>query len=531
MVNPCETLPHTDRQDPGADAMPADDIPTILAEAFAGVPEALVSRYLAARGAFLNRVVQADLSFWDPEALAIKPAAGGKGVPAAGDSAPVPVQTRLFRMVSDVTGFPLASLSRESRLLDDLNLDSIKAGDLIAQFARRCGVTFPDPALLANAALGELTEAAQRLRGDADIPADHPAVDHKELGRRLLARVSEITGFPTASIDLSMRLLDDLNLDSIKAGDLIAHLTTEAGVSGRVDVQSLANASLADVVDRIAAGMGTASAKPVDALVELMRQAGRLTGFPGESLDPDFQVDEDLHIGPDKLKTLVQRTATAMGIQAHVDMDPLLTRSLRQISVILNRMAAEQHGAGAGSTGAAPALAADQSTLVRNFSMDLVETPYPQFPDTWQLRSENDWQKSRVLILHSEDTADVAAVLGQQFFQRGAYTRVHAFEAEDAAENVRDPDFSHIIAIPAQRRSSGNRPFGAAAPADPYAGQSDNGAAGGQCTATAHHRSLGSVRRRLFRPGWTFCPVGSVWRRGPGCEPSPGKGRPSGSCR
>ncbi|WP_319405545.1 SDR family NAD(P)-dependent oxidoreductase [uncultured Desulfosarcina sp.] len=447
VVNPCETLPHTDRQDPGADAMPADDIPTILAEAFAGVPEALVSRYLAARGAFLNRVVQADLSFWDPEALAMKPAAGGKGVPAAGDSAPVPVQTRLFRMVSDVTGFPLASLSRESRLLDDLNLDSIKAGDLIAQFARRCGVTFPDPALLANAALGELTEAAQRLRGDADIPADHPAVDHKELGRRLLARVSEITGFPTASIDLSMRLLDDLNLDSIKAGDLIAHLTTEAGVSGRVDVQSLANASLADVVDRIAAGMGTASAKPVDALVELMRQAGSLTGFPGESLDPDFQVDEDLHMGPDKLKTLVQRTATAMEIQAHVDMDPLLTRSLRQISVILNRMAAEQHGAGAGSTGAAPALAADQSTWVRNFSMDLVETPYPQFPDTWQLRSENDWQKSRVLILHSEDTADVAAVLGQQFFQRGAYTRVHAFEAEDAAENVRDPDFSHIIAI------------------------------------------------------------------------------------
>ena len=51
------------------------------------------------------------------------------------------------------------------------------------------------------------------------------------------------------------------------------------------------------------------------------------------------------------------------------------------------------------------------------------------------------------MILHSEDSADVAAVLGQQFFQRGAYTQVHAFEAEDAAENVRDPGFSHIIAI------------------------------------------------------------------------------------
>ncbi len=450
VVNPCETLPRVDDEETGIDSRPTDEIHTILAEAFTGVPEALVGRYLESRGAFLNRVVQADLAYWDPGARLVEAGAGGKGVPASGRPAPMPAQATLFQLIADVTGFSSETLSRESRLLDDLNLDSIKAGDLIARFAKTCGVTFPDPALLANAALGELADAAQRLRGDGPGADDPAAVDRTELGGRLVDMVSEITGFPKASINLSMRLLDDLNLDSIKAGDLIARLSAEAGDSGRVDASSLANASLDQVVDQVAAGLKSipvvASAVP-DALAELVGQAARITGFSADALDPDLQVERDLQLGPDKFKSLVQHTALAMGIQANLDLEPLRTRSLRQISKILNRMAAEQHDSGAGGLGTGPAMAAIQPTWVRNFSMDVVETPYPQLPDTWRMRSENDWQKARVLILHSEDTADVAEVLGGHYFQRGAFTRVHVFDAEGAAEDVRDPAFSHLVAV------------------------------------------------------------------------------------
>ncbi len=451
VVNPCESLPRIDMADAGVDSVSTDETHTILAEAFAGVPEALVSRYLESRGAFLNRMVQADLAFWDPEAQPVDAGAVAKGVLAAVGAGPASAQVILFRLVSEVTGFSAETLSPESRLLDDLNLDSIKAGDLIARFAKACGVAFPDPALLANAALGELAAAAQRLRADARGAAHHPAADRSELGRRLMDMVAEISGFPKASLDLSMRLLDDLNLDSIKAGDLIARLAAEAGITGPVDAQSLSNASLAQVVDQIVAGLASVpimAVSPPDALAELLDQAARMTGFSGESLDPDLAVERDLHVGPDKLLSLVQRTASVMGIQAHVDIEPLLARSLRQISVILNRMAAQQHRAGADGMGAVPAMATiGQPTWVRNFSMDLVETPYPQFPDTWRMRSENDWQKARVLILHSEDTADVAEVLGGHFFQRGAFTQVHAFNAETAAEDVRDPAFTHLVAI------------------------------------------------------------------------------------
>ena len=450
VVNPCETLPRTDGEAAGGRRMPTDEIHAILGDAFAGVPEGLVRRYLDSRGGFLNRVVKADIAYWDPDARPENAALDAQNVSTVDDTFAA-VQTILFRMVADVTGFPADSLSRDARLLDDLNLDSIKAGDLIAGFARTCGVSFPDPALLANAAIGELADAAQRLRDELPGAVEHPAVNLDELGKRLVAMVSETTGFPIESLDMSMRLLDDLNLDSIKAGDLMVRLATDAGMSGRVDAQSLANASLAQVVERIAAGLESvpaAAAVPVNALDELLGQAARITGFSGDSLDPDLPVERGLHLGPDKLKTLVFQTATIMGIQAHVDIEPMLTRSLRQISVILNRMAAQQQDAGAGSVAEHPeTAAAGQPTWVRNFCMDLVEAPYPPFPDNWRMRSENDWQKARVLILHSDDTADVAEVLGRHFFQRGAFTRVGAFDDEDVGKAVRDPAFSHLVAI------------------------------------------------------------------------------------
>jgi acyl transferase domain-containing protein/NAD(P)-dependent dehydrogenase (short-subunit alcohol dehydrogenase family)/acyl-CoA thioesterase FadM len=448
VVNPCETLPRSEGEDADAIHMPADGIHTLLADAFAGVPEALVGRYLDSRGDFLNRVVQADLDYWDPDARPGDAARKGSGGASIGAGAREPAQAILFRMVSEVTGFSPETLSRDARLLDDLNLDSIKAGDLIAGFARTCGVSFPDPALLANAALGELADAVRQLQREAPLSADRPTADRAELGRRLAALVSESTGFPIESLDLSMRLLDDLNLDSIKAGDLIVRLAADAGLAGPVDAPPLANASLSQVVDRIAAGLESLpapAAEPPDALAELLGQAARITGFSDDTLDPDLPVEQGLHLGPDKLNVLVRQTATALGIQAHVDIDPLLTRSLRQIGVILNRMVADQDGSG---VEAGPAMAVSgQPAWVRNFSMDLVETPYPPFPDKWRMRSENDWQKARVLILHGEDTAEVATVLGRHFFQRGAFIQVRAFDAEAVENDVRDPAFSHLVAI------------------------------------------------------------------------------------
>src|SRR5262249_45873434 len=75
------------------------------------------------------------------------------------------------------------------------------------------------------------------------------------------------TGFPRDSLTPDVRLLDDLNLDSIKAAELVAGAAKAAGVAGRVDPGGLANASLAEVAAAIrqARGDGPSPAEPAEA--------------------------------------------------------------------------------------------------------------------------------------------------------------------------------------------------------------------------------------------------------------------------
>lgn len=60
----------------------------------------------------------------------------------------------------------------------------------------------------------------------------------------LLNIVSQMTGFPLENIDGSMHLLDDLNLDSIKAGELIASATMQLKITNEIDPIALSGLSL-----------------------------------------------------------------------------------------------------------------------------------------------------------------------------------------------------------------------------------------------------------------------------------------------
>jgi hypothetical protein len=72
---------------------------------------------------------------------------------------------------------------------------------------------------------------------------------------------AERTGFAAESIGLGARLLDDLNLDSIKAAELVAAVAKAAGAAGAVDPSLLANATLAEVVDTLRAALSRQAAR------------------------------------------------------------------------------------------------------------------------------------------------------------------------------------------------------------------------------------------------------------------------------
>ncbi|NEN89391.1 MAG: SDR family NAD(P)-dependent oxidoreductase [Okeania sp. SIO3H1] len=172
------------------------------------------------------------------------------------------VESILIDLVVEQTGYPADSISLDAKLLDDLNMDSIKASELIASVAQACNIAgVIDPSSLANASLKEIIQVIHSTMGG--ITQTTPSIEHnseiipplspatqadQDLTSLLLGLVEEQTGLPQKTLSLDLRLLDDLNLDSIKAAYLIAIAARKAGVIGKIDPSTLTNSTLGELV-------------------------------------------------------------------------------------------------------------------------------------------------------------------------------------------------------------------------------------------------------------------------------------------
>jgi acyl transferase domain-containing protein len=180
--NPCErpfSIAVTETLAP-AGQPEADALETMLAEATGATPERL-QHYLARRRRFLTEVIRADLSCLEDACGPIStPAVPPPPVPRA--AAPngmhestaheFDLEAMLLDMAAEQTGFPRSALTRDARLLDDLNLDSIKAAELVAGAAKAVGVAgLVDPSSLANSSIAEAAAAIRAALGGR--PAQH----------------------------------------------------------------------------------------------------------------------------------------------------------------------------------------------------------------------------------------------------------------------------------------------------------------------------------------------------------------------
>ncbi|MEJ2642544.1 MAG: SDR family NAD(P)-dependent oxidoreductase, partial [Desulfosarcinaceae bacterium] len=500
IANPCEET----REVSAAAPVVAAAHPAGTDQVMAGLTDMSVGElqaYIARRGAFLADIIQADRKYLSAD---MKAPAGG----FAGDGAPPRYGKRpadkkesdeddissaerdgtdllalLMTLTAEVTGYPQSSLTAEARLLDDLNLDSIKAGDLLMRLADRLNISWPgDPRLMANASLFEIARAAGRLvaaegpdiqatdRPAAPIPAAPAAVLQPQTGTatQLLNIVEELTGFPRQSLNLEQRLLDDLNLDSIKAGDLVSRAMRQLAVTTDVDVRNMANATLQEILDFLtsnrnpsADGGPTAAA----ALTELTRSAAEITGFPSANLLPDLQVESDLHIGPEMLTAILRQTAARLGIQTRVDIGPLRKRSLAQIAAILDRMRRQEDPSEQKrKTAAIQQIDAHAHEWVRDFGVTLSAEPLPPLPEGWGQRREDDWDEAHVRIYYDASVLDVAEAMQKVLFQAGATVELEAHDPDQPASRP-TPEISHLVLLLPQRVS----PFGGKADGDPLA--------------------------------------------------------------
>ncbi len=475
--NPCEKI--LDRPAPPPLPSPPKNIEQLLTD-LTRIPPEEFKTYLAARGPFIAQIIQTDINFnWPAEPNGPSPAPPARPSmpdvilkpaikwekPADGIRQATDV---IYELINESTGFPKESIPASARLLDDLNLDSIKAEDLLVKFSRKLGFSWPEaPNILANASIEEIVSAAKRICGHLLPVAPPPAhvgndaaevtLDEAETIRLFLSIVTEITGFSEESLSLDARLTDDLNLDSIKIHDLIARFAHTMNINPQIDTQETSQATLKDLLaiflrhrrpstSIILPPMRPPSADSLDVVID---QAAKITGFRRSSIDPDALVERDLHMNPEMLKALLQRSAVVLGTEAQVDIQPLRTRSLRQISQIYSRILKREPIGRLSPAKEAPleVLMRRSDAWVRNFEMHPVEAPLPPLPAHWGKRREDDWQTANVLVLHRQDNIEVAEALADHLLEQGAQVKSASFYRAHQERMGRNPAFSHLIAV------------------------------------------------------------------------------------
>jgi|GEM_PF-205468 len=228
----------------------------------------------------------------------------------------------------------------------------------------------------------------------------------------LLGLVEKMTGFPKDTLSLQLRLLDDLNLDSIKSAGLLADAAMRLGVAGDFDTSQYANAPLAEVVDtlrRLTAGQGKdpqpapEKETPAELLFALI---AKRTGFPGESLSAEMR--------------LLAEAAKRLGVAGNMDVSQYANSTVAEIAAAFDEFITTK-----GKPAAPDPKVADKTgwpTWVRNFAVTYIEEALTP-PAT-----KRDAQGEKVLILCRAEERGLAESLGEHFTGQGALADVREYE-------------------------------------------------------------------------------------------------------
>ncbi len=169
----------------------------------------------------------------------------------------------LRQLVARATGFAEASIELSMKLGDDLNMDSIKAGDLIAQAANALGLSGGqlDAAELSAASLGDIANRMEALASSQRQVTVAVNVAAGDTASVLWDAVARVTGFERGRLSAELRMIDDLNLDSIKVGAILAEVIEHIGLNGKLDPAELAGETLGHIAQKLTA-LRSANALP-----------------------------------------------------------------------------------------------------------------------------------------------------------------------------------------------------------------------------------------------------------------------------
>jgi enediyne polyketide synthase len=229
--------------------------------------------YLKARSGFIREIIDADFRYYTKghqtgETISTSAYAVTNVAPAVVKE-PEPtlqnsdVRKTVYDRIESLTGFSSEGFKEHMKLLDDFNLDSIKSGSLLNGLAKSLNVTGKiNASELSNASLAEVVAAFERVtsgmkdQAGSVVKESPKETAENDIPRIIYKMLAERTGFPPEALRPDYKLLDDLNLDSIKAGAFIAEIAKKLNIRGKLETANLANANIEDIIETVSNSVG-----------------------------------------------------------------------------------------------------------------------------------------------------------------------------------------------------------------------------------------------------------------------------------
>jgi enediyne polyketide synthase len=276
--------------------------------------------------------------------------------------------------------------------------------------------------------------------------------------------IEKRTGFPRQTLSPGLRLLDDLNLDSIKAGDLLAEIAIQVRMAGDIDVSRYANAMLQEIIDAFGSpGADNMAHQNTDSfsktagnteaiLTIVVQNTAELTGRSVASVRAEDLLGRDLRLSMEQCRELIQRISRELEIELNVDLPPLLDRSLNQIADIVKRILYHRQAR------QTPPPVIAHRPWVREIHGQLIETPAVLPKIRSGKRYGDKWQHARVLLLGSEIDGDITTALQGHLQSLGAEVTLHALHKDLEPDSLKKTAaYSHLILLLPQAGEEVNR--------------------------------------------------------------------------
>jgi len=298
--------------------------------------------------------------------------------------------SKVRHVVAEVTRYPMSILEAESSFEEELGIDSVKLGEIVATLNERYGVSLSPSDSRQEAT--SIAVLAKRLGQLLELPAPDttaPATgaSTSELQQQLRSIFQNVTRYPLEILTPEADLEEELGIDSVKLGEVLAVVRERYGLE-RIEVDGLATiGDLARALEHIetAAG-GRAPAPPAappaappvaspatrpapgagsgEELVSELRQImADVTRYPMDILTPEADLEEELGIDSVKLGEILAVVRERYSLEK-IDVEGLAT--IGDLAAALG-----------GLTTPAPAAPVSQAIQAREVSQTL-QAPAPQ---------------------------------------------------------------------------------------------------------------------------------------------------------